>query len=164
MKSFLSAILLSSVLTTSLMPKQADAGVILFTTGAGFTMIDAYSSHRIQLARVGTPLMIVGAITGAIGVLTMAAGGASFVILSEDGSLAQSDLEAALTEKYPFIQENKVIADLATLVKSKAENTKENNGKKMISLTEAEVKSVFESTDLLETHVSEVQAMVLDLK
>lgn len=164
-KSVVSSLLVLSTLSVALHMKKAQAGVLL-TAGSLVVSMNAKGnmSTGIVALTLGAPAGVVLSVAGVITAIANPALGVALIILSEDGSLPQNDLEAVLAQKYPFIQDNKVIADLAILVKSKAKTTKEMDGKKMISLSENEIRSILESTDLVETHTADIQSMIVELK
>lgn len=176
-KKSVSALVLGSLLMTTLPMRKAEAGIVI--AGASLTTgviaIEGYKMYVIKSDRVVRPLisfqahnaLLLGGVSGFLIGGGIALGGAfSFnpvlMILSEDGSLAQDKLEGALTEKYSMISDREVISNLAKSIKTKADSMKaDNEGKKLVSLTETEVRSILASADLEE---DEIKQIVNDLK
>lgn len=161
--------LISSLLiTTSLLtfaPKKAEASVVIaaaigVTAGAAF---GSNAAFNLVVPMISVPLGGVGSIVGGIVAIFNPTAGIVVIVLGEDGSLTESDLQAHLAQKYDFIQDSAVTSELASMIISKAEGQTPVDGKIIVGLSEAEVMGAIAGTDLLETHADEVKAMVTEL-
>lgn len=165
LKRIVSCLLIATTLTTA-MPKKAEAGFVI--GGSGVTMVIA--GDKPALYGTGAGMAAVGMLTFITGTAMIIMGtpllpvGVALFVLSEDGSLPQSDLEKIIAMKYPFIQEADVIQDLAILIKEKAEAQEYVNDQKFVTVSEEEVHALLAHTDLPETSPEQVQILVNELK
>lgn len=123
------------------------------------TNIKAYKLRPIGMMTAITGGMVLpffgyGLILGASGVILPVC--IAFVVLGEDGSLPKEQVESMLLKKYPFLDHESAL-ELALAINTKAEKTElDKDGKKIISLSEFEVKSILEPSYLNEEEVIQV--------
>lgn len=149
-----SALLLSIVLSSALVPKKAEAGLILGMTGAGLEFESAGAIVGLTgVAMIATAIVTVcltfpGDTPGFVPVL---------LVLDAEGSLAQNRLAASLAEKYPFINNQKVLENLASNINEKFKAENKNGIKEIyISLDPSETINLLNPADLTDNQVSQV--------
>lgn len=148
MKKMLSIVLISSILGSITNAPKSQAGVILAVAGG------IVGTNVLGLQVPGFVGMVVGAPMGLTGLIltwvpgTMAIGIPLFV-LNEDGSLSKDQLESLLSQKFNFIADREVISSLACMIKQKADSMEpDSEGKKIVSLSEEEVRAILAPIDL----------------
>lgn len=159
MKNLLSALMITCLLGTATYSKKSEAGIVLVTAAAGWaigTKFSPFALFSIAPAMVSAPFI-------GIGILGLTAGGMSpagaivLLVLDENGSLPQDKLESLLSEKYQFIADREAISSLASTIKAKAESMEADaEGKKLVTLSEEEVRSILSSTEISEEEMNTV--------
>lgn len=168
-KPLVSSILLAIALTLSLPNQKANAGIAITSSALVAEVVllpyggGGKAEYGIIIGSAVVPVGVATITIGAIMMLFNPTSGTVLIILGEDGALSKTDLEGALAQKYSFIQDSAVTSELASMIVSKAEGQTPIDGKIPVSLTENEIRTVLEHTDLLETQSSLVQSMMNDL-
>ena len=68
--------------------------------------------------------------------------GVAFLVLDIDGNLTEDSLVSLLNQKYPFIDNEEVVRELASVIKSKSELIEANSqGEKYVTLTDLELQN-----------------------
>lgn len=168
MKKLLSAFMIASTLSSAIYTPKSEAGILFVAGGAGVlgsASLANYNSHeRVWGNTGGSAMIVLGVGAVASGIVMLAHGnflGFIPLVLSEDGSASKEKLAAVLIEKHSFLT-NEEASDLAYAIKVKADKMEiDAEGKKMVSLSEAEVKSALASSELSEEHLNLV---ITDLK
>lgn len=169
-KRFLMALLLVGTLFSAT-PKNANAGIIIGSAGVitGYALLPLGGGPNAEYGPIVTsvvaPMGIGSIVVGSILMYFNPAIGVVLIVLDENKhNISQNDLENVLAARYPFINDQSVIADLATLVQSKLNlELKKNKDFKEISLSRKEIESLLKRTDLMETESQSVESMINDL-
>lgn len=154
---------LGCVFTYALLaPITSQAGIALAIVG-GVEMFrpNDSGSRPFVLGTVipGGVITITGSIIGLTGNIIP---GLVLAVLAEDGTASQEEIEMMLMAKYPNINDREAVLALAQIIKAKADLATLNaQGLKSVNLSEDEVKSILNSTELSQ---EEIQRLVKDLK
>lgn len=155
MKKLISSLLLGSLLMMTIPTPKANAGIIVAEScNKDCDILEAFGDMLGGLMVIGGG-SIIGGITAAfapkVGLIIIA----SSIVLDADGSLNQDKLVEYLSKKYPFIDNQEVISDLALFLKQKSYQTD------YVSLSEDETRHALSSLDLSE---EEILSVTSDLK
>lgn len=151
------ALLLASIVSV---PRQADAGALLIVSGIPVGVVSAAAAGG--LVGAGFALAIPGTLisqgkTRAIQV-------AAVVLLILDQKTQSTQTEAALAERYSFIEDRSVIHALAEVFMAKAQDAPAVSGTQLIQISRSEILDVLAPSDLVENHAEEVEAMIAELE
>lgn len=167
MKTIILASLLSLFINGAFTQK-AQAGLLLFGTGLALddTSNPNGSSGPALFGYIsGVWLITAGTLVGGtITIFNPRLGIKIFlssIVLDVDGSLAKEQLKIALNENYPFIDNDEVVTDLASAIKNKFSQNKNEENKAYVFLTKEETLRILAPADLSPELLSQV---VYDLK
>ncbi|MBF0362388.1 MAG: hypothetical protein HQK49_15330 [Oligoflexia bacterium] len=135
--------------------------VITLATALQFTTVPAANNANAGIilspVGVGIYLIIIGAIQH----------NWWLILLNENGK-TNDQLEVAITNTYPQINDQEAVNDLAALVRTKLSNQNvsvlNDSDKINISLTKDEILNVFAPTGLLESNPELINKIVVDFK
>lgn len=158
-------VMLALIVMITFQPKKAEAGVLILGSAlvhAGITDSTISGAAGMLLGMtISLPFILSGMVALGTGGAPIA--GPILLILGEDELLSSSELEDALSQKYPFINDREVTYDLAQAILKKADQVKEKDGKKEVKFSQKEIFSILAPTDLMETHPHEVEKMMAEL-
>lgn len=159
MKKLLSSLLLSSILFTAMPAKKAEAawGVGIAAGVVGLVNQNVGNNNQ-MIATVSGITFGAAWVVGMTGFIISAATGTSvgtWVILDSDNTDQLGSFAEAITIKYPFLDNQKVIADLSSAINHKFQTKSE------VKFSEAELSNILAPADL---SAEEVEAIVTDLK
>lgn len=144
--------------------KKAEAGWAMGVVGTlGGSQVDAdnllgWGALALGgFTAIGTGIWVIRATHNGWGT----AAGVVMIVLDTDSSLSQNVLENALTNAYPFLDNQMVIENLAKTIKAKAPREIKPDQKYLVSLTEAETLSNLNGADLTQ---EQIDLIVNDLK
>lgn len=166
MKMFISSLLIAATLGFVTYSPKSEAGAVLISGAAGITIHQFAQGKLYPIAggMIGTFASIggVSAIGGGVAMsLGFAPLGVVLIVLSEDGSSSQDQIESSLSQKYDFIGDREVITSLASAIQVKAEKMEIKDGKKIVSLSSDEVRSILDPAELSDEHINTI---ISDLK
>lgn len=146
-KRLIASLLLSFCISTMTAPK-AYSGV---GVAAGLFAYGTYKVNHNETAGnwVGPVFLSSWGLmaTGFVGMLATGTIGGTWSLLfflDAEGNLPQENVELGLATKFPFLDNQETINSLSKMIKDKYELSKSN----LITLTEAELNPILESTDL----------------
>lgn len=147
--------------------KKSEAGIIVIASGTatGGVLAVGYIIGGLGLAgAVGsTSLMVQGGMDGVgLGIL-LGLPSALLLTLDADGALPKEKLISDLSKKYPFIENQDVVAEIASLIREKAGNDFIEGTQKLVSLSNEEVLSLLSPIDLTGKEL-EVETLLKDLE
>lgn len=158
MKSFFAALVLATTALSA--PRQAEAGILLAVippfAGAAPTGILTGAAAGVFLAGVGGGILA----TDHRGKIIAAS---ILLIVLDERVNASTQTEAALSDRYSFIEDRSVIANLADAMAIKAESAPLIEGSKLVQLTREEILDILAPTDVVENHAAQVEAMIAEL-
>ena len=135
LKKIIAGLALSVTLFTAVPAPQAQAGLILLPTG------------------VGVVILIIGAIQNRLGLIIL------------DGSTAVADqIQDSLATKYPFIDDQVALADLAKLIAEKIDVADLSGEQVELKLSRQEILNVLAPTGLATLEAQKVEALISDLE
>jgi hypothetical protein len=157
--------LVCSVLSISA-PRKAEAGIALLVAGPAALPIAA----GVVTATAGAGIAIGAAWwiwhpggtidhDGAMGALSV------FLFVLDDDASPAEQTEAALAQRYSFIEDRAVIGDLSRMIAARAsEVPADENGMKLVRLSRSEITDILAPTDVMENHPEQVEQMIRDLE
>lgn len=146
MKRFLASFLLAVTLFVSIPVKKADAGIIFIATS-----VEAFSKKEYVQGVAGIAFAVINFSAAQFfnffhaDFFTVL-----FFALDADPTMSQGDLERIMSDRYPFINNEAVIGNLAKAVKSKLVVGKDM----IVRLQTSEIKSILSAADLSESEVA----------
>lgn len=164
-KKLLAVPLIVATLGLAVPAKKAEAGVVMTFSIAGLFNRDHKDIGYAIGATIGSATTIGGLIYAipmyqlvpGLGLILMG----SAIVLDANGNLPKEAITAYLAEKYNFIDNQAVIENLASEIKTKYESVKQINPEAYIALTESETRSILEAANLSD---GEIEQVVADLK
>jgi hypothetical protein len=165
-KAICAALLLANVLVAA--PRKADAGIILWAAApiGGMGGAAAVGGMFLGIGTLATGFGLGSVVKGSnrdTRAVIMAMGLALMIL--DDSSAPASQLEAELAERYRFIEDRAVVADLAQAILAKVDAAPAaQDGTRVTQLSRAEIVEILAPTDVMENHADQFEAMVAELQ
>lgn len=145
MKKLLSIAMIVATIGTATYAPKSQAGLVVMASSGVVLGLTWNGQASVITATVGAGIAVAGGVSS----FFVPQVGIALLVLSEDGSLAQDQLELALTQKYNFLSDRETTAALASAIITEADSAQaDSEGRKVLHLSPSKVAEVLKHSDL----------------